>query len=71
MQTAHPAHASTHRPRSDSLSVVVCPSAAVGVSDVLVESAQTLSNICDHVVDTFDAAVKRYEQQQGAGKMQD
>ena len=34
----------------------------VDVQQVLVESAQTLADICDHVLDTFDAAEKRYLQ---------
>ena len=36
------------------------------VQSVLVESAQTLSDICDHVLATFDAAEQRYLQQHPA-----
>jgi hypothetical protein len=38
-------------------------SAGHSVTDVLVESAQTLADVCDHVLDTFDAAEQRYNQQ--------
>lgn len=30
------------------------------VTDALIESTETMSAICDHVLDTFDAAEKRY-----------
>jgi len=35
----------------------------VPVTDVLVESAQTLADVCDHVLATFDEAERQYELQ--------
>jgi len=33
------------------------------VTDVLVDSAQTLADICDHIEETFNQAEKRYNKQ--------
>ncbi len=40
------------------------------VSDVIVESSQTLADICDHVKDTFEQAEELYTQQHPKGAEQ-
>jgi DNA-directed RNA polymerase I and III subunit RPAC2 len=39
------------------------PNSGIAVTDVLVQSAQTLADVCDHVLATFDEAERVYEQQ--------
>jgi DNA-directed RNA polymerase subunit L len=40
-----------------------CCRSGMPVTDVLIESTDTLSSICDHVLDTFNEAEKRYRKQ--------
>jgi hypothetical protein len=39
----------------------------MAVTDALIESTETLSNICDHVRSTFDAAEARYRAKHPVG----